>query len=207
MKVRGTEHVRKEKRPESSGKTMQWAPLPRSSGRLQCQSWIALWNTSLNYSVGYPLLSNLLQKVLYSTDWQNLTISLCWGLGAVSFERFVCLESGLYYLSCWALISVPIWGENNLCNSSSQLEVKPWDRTKTSFIPQRQFALIKCNRENVVVVVCIAMRIGKHSNKMRKQLLDSFYQLRASSVVIFRQLCYVRIALPYGKTLIILLRC
>lgn len=193
---------RKSNQSQVENHVVQWVALPGSSGRLQCHSWIALWNTSQNYSVGYPLLSNLLWKVLYSTDWQNLTISLCWGLGAVSFERFVCLVSSPYYLPCWALISVPVWGENNLYNSSSQLEVEPWNWTKPSFIPQRQFALIKCKRENVVVAR-VVVRIGKHSNNMRKQLLDSFYQPRASSVVIFIQLCCVRIALPYGEALII----
>lgn len=46
---------------------------------------------------------------------------------------------------------------------------------------------------------------GHTPNKMRKQLLDPFYQLRASSAAIFLQLRCVRIASPYGWALIILL--
>lgn len=83
---------------------------------------MAPWTTSLNYSVGYPLLSNLFQKVLlffnFPPGLQSLTISLDWGSGAASFERFVCLASGLNYLPCWALISVSKWRQNNLYNSS-----------------------------------------------------------------------------------------
>lgn len=76
------------------------------------------------------------------------------GLGTVSFERFVCLASGPNYLPCWALISVSERRENNLYNSSRQLEAELWDWTKLSSIPRCQFTLIKCHRENVAVRYC-----------------------------------------------------
>lgn len=82
-------------------------------------------------------------------------MSLSWGgLGAVSFERSVCLATGPNYRHCWVLISVSKRRENNLYNSSSQLEAELWDWTKLCSIPQCQFALIKCDRENAMARYC-----------------------------------------------------
>lgn len=154
--LRGTEFAREEKQPQIKKSIVQWADLPTSAGRLQHLSWIAFWNTLLNDSVGYPLLSNLLQKVLFFPPMAGKVSQFHYagGLGTVSFERFVCLASGPNYLPCWALISVSERRENNLYNSSRQLEAELWDWTKLSSIPRCQFTLIKCNRGNVAVRYC-----------------------------------------------------
>lgn len=146
-------------------------------------NWIALWNSSLNYSVGYPLLSNLLQKVLFfsssflfSRAGKVLQFHYAGGLGAVSFERCVCLASGPNYLRWWALISVSERRENNLYNSSSQLEAELWDSTKLCSIPQCQFALIRCSRENVMA---ITVRIGKHSQQNEKTVIGPVLSIQS----------------------------
>lgn len=86
------------------------------------------------------------------------------GLGAAYLERLLCLASGLNYSPCWASISVSEGRENNLSNSSSQLETGPWDCTQLGSSPRCQFALIKCNRESAVA------RIEKHFQQNEKTI-------------------------------------
>lgn len=159
--------------------------------RLQGHNWIALWNTWLNYSVGYPLLSSLLQKFLsfpflslFSTPWgwqslNNFVMLEGWGegLGAVSSERFICLASGPNYLPCWALISVSEWRENNLYHSSSRLQAELWDCTQLCPSYSANLPLSSATGK----MGCRAtLRIGKHSQQNEKTAIGLVLSTQSS---------------------------